>query len=59
VLKRFVGQIGRGTPWVLRIGNPPVDLQGTLEVLVAASGRRINNPPQVHNLPHKGWTVPA
>jgi len=29
-----------------RIGNPPVGV-------THAAGRRINNPPQVHNLPHK------
>ena len=38
----FVGQIGN----LRRIGNPPAGV-------VRAAGRRISNPPQVANLPHK------
>ena len=35
--------------------DPPGDAQSVPEVLVAASGRRIINPPQVNNLPRKLW----
>jgi hypothetical protein len=44
----IVGQIGN----LRRIGNPPADVQTAAGVLVGARSRRINNPPQVTNLPH-------
>jgi hypothetical protein len=49
---RIVGQIGN----LRRIVNPPRDAPASVPVvaaLPAPSGRRITNPPQVNNLPHK------
>src|SRR5258708_1767600 len=48
----FVGQVVN----LRRIGNPPVEPCGqatNASALAAASRGRINNPPQVNNLPHK------
>ena len=54
-MNRHVGQVVN----LRRIGNPPAAIWMVLPParpgwLAAASRRRINNPPQVNNLPHKG-----
>jgi hypothetical protein len=52
----LVGQIGNLIGNLGRIANPPARCgsePSPLAVLPASCGRRIANPPQVHNLPHK------
>jgi len=55
-MRRFVGQVAN----LRRIGNPPAALSRSATATVAKCwrlaahrGRRISNPPQVNNLPHK------